>query len=135
MIKVASPVGVEGRGGGTEMEESVNGLWEKTAICQKIIPIHNLTLKYRGLNSLKFKINDTKLLEETMGELSSFVYVFILKERMVFLSMIIKKMKITQPQSNREGWVRRGGMSSEVTSTKAAAINTPDLSLGQKVKN
>lgn len=134
MIKVASPVGVEGRGGGAEMEVS-NGLWEKTAIYQKIIPIHNLTLKYRGLNSLKFKINDTKLLEETMGELSSFVYVFTLKERMVFLSMIIKKMKITQPQSNREGWVRRGGMSSEVTSTKAAAINTPDLSLGQKVKN
>lgn len=84
---------------------------------------------------MKFKINDTKLLEETMGELSSFVYVFTLKERTVFLSMIIKKMKITQPQSNREGWVRRGGMSSEVTSTKAAAINAPDLSLGQKVKN
>lgn len=60
---------------------------------------------------MKFKINDTKLLEETMGELSSFVYVFTLKERMVFLSMIIKKMKITQPQSNREGWVRRGEMS------------------------
>lgn len=70
-----------------------------------------------------------------MGELSSFVYVFTLKKRMVFLSMIVKKMKITQPQSNREGWVRRGGTSSEVTSTNTAAINTTDLSLGQKVKN
>lgn len=135
MTKVASPVGVEGRGGGAEMEESVMVFGGKTAIHQKIIPIHNLTLKYRGLNSLKFKTNDTKLLEESMGELSSFVYVFTLKERTVFLSMILKKMRITQPQSNREGWVMRGGMSSEVTSAQAAVINTPELSLGQKVKN
>lgn len=81
------------------MEALINDLGGKISIYRKIlhIPSCKLTLQYANF---KCRINNTRLLRVNMGALSSMC--IILKEREVFLRVIIKKMRL-EPAQPRPG--------------------------------